>query len=169
MNQTISLSFRYTEADYVCALRSHYASILRLRMDIFVVMALVAFGSYCLFEPTLHWLGVFSLIGSGLFTFLLFAAFFILPRWLFRRELKFRDDYALTFSSDDIHFRTKGIDSHLQWSMYTRAIVDPRSYILYYGERNFTVIPKRVFEDTEQMQGFEQILIQHVHKINWKK
>jgi len=49
--------------------------------------------------------------------------------------------------------------------MYTRAIVDARSFLLYYGERNFTVIPKRVFVNAEQMQIFEQMLIKRVQQI----
>jgi len=165
VNQSVSLSFRYAELDYVHALRTHYASVLRLRLDIFIVVALTAIGSYCLSIPNQHWFGIVCISLAGSFSLLLLAAFLFLPRWIFRRELKLHDDYALTFSPDEIHFRTKSIDSHLQWSMYTRAIVDARSFLLYYGERNFTVIPKRVFVNAEQMQIFEQMLIKRVQQI----
>ena len=49
--------------------------------------------------------------------------------------------------------------------MYSRALVDARSYVLYYGSRRFTVIPKRVFESSEQQQAFEQLLAEHVPEI----
>jgi len=51
------------------------------------------------------------------------------------------------------------------WGLYSRALVDAYSYILYYGSRTFTVIPKRVFQSTEQMEAFDQLLAQHVSKI----
>jgi len=49
--------------------------------------------------------------------------------------------------------------------MYSRALIDEHSYVLYYGSRQFTVIPKRVFQNAEQQQIFEQLLTQHVSKI----
>jgi len=77
---------------------------------------------------------------------------------LLRSEAKFRDDYSLTFSQSGIHFSTAHIDSQLPWSMYSRALIDEHSYVLYYGSRQFTVIPKRVFQNPEQQQIFEQLL-----------
>ena len=96
---------------------------------------------------------------------MLVAAFMVIPPLIFRREPKFRDDYSLTFSPEGIHFRTALFDSQLQWSMYSRALVDAHSYVLYYGSRQFTVIPKRVFQSAEQQQAFEQLLTQHVSQI----
>ncbi len=96
---------------------------------------------------------------------MLIAAFTVIPPLVFRREPKFRDEYSLTFSPEGIHFRTAHIDSQLQWSMYSRALIDAHSYVLYYGSRHFTVIPKRFFESIEQQQAFEQLLTQHVSQI----
>jgi len=49
--------------------------------------------------------------------------------------------------------------------MYTSALVDAYSFILYYGTQQFTVVPKRVFQDVSQRQTFEQLLIQNVSKV----
>ena len=165
MNSTINLSFRYTENDYVRALRSHYASHLRLRLDIVVTVVLVGIGAYLWRSPSLHWFGQVCVVVAVAFALMLVAAFTVIPPLAFRREPKFRDDYSLTFSPEGIHFRTAHIDSQLHWSMYSRALVDARSYVLYYGSRQFTVIPKRVFQSTEQQQAFEQLLTQHVSQI----
>ena len=86
----------------------------------------------------------------------------MIPPLAFRREPKFRDEYSLTASPEGIHFRTAHVDSHLQWSMYSRALVDDHSYVLYYGSNQFTVIPKRVFESAGDQQAFEALLVQHV-------
>ncbi len=165
MNSTVSLSFRYLERDYVRALRAHYASHLRLRLDIVVTVILSIIGAYLWRSPILHLLGLACLVVAVAFALMLVAAFTVIPPLAFRREPKFRDDYSLTFSSEGIHFRTAHINSQLQWSMYSRALVDAHSYLLYYGSRQFTVIPTRVFQNAEQQQAFEQLLTQHVSQI----
>jgi hypothetical protein len=138
-NSPISLSFRYSEIDYVRAFCAHYADRLRLWLDVCVVVALGAVGIY------------------------------LWPSLIFRREPKFRDEYSLTFSSEGIHFQTAHIDSHLAWDLYSRALVDAHSYVLYYGSRTFTVIPKRVFQNNQQQEAFDQLLAGHVPKIVRKK
>jgi hypothetical protein len=165
VNSSIHLSFRYLESDYVRALRAHYASRLRLRLDTVVVIALVGIGIYLWQSPSSHWFGVACVSIAALFSLILVAAFTVIPPLAFRREPKFRDQYSLAFSPEGIHFRTEHIDSQLQWSMYSRALIDAHSYVLYYGTRQFTVIPKRVFQSSEQQQAFEQLLIQRVSEI----
>jgi YcxB-like protein len=165
MNSTINLSFRYAERDYVRALRSHYASHLRLRLDIAVTILLAGIGVYLWRSPRGYWLGTACVVIAIVFGLMLVAAFTIIPPLAFRREPKFRDDYSLTFSPEGIHFCTAHIDSQLQWSMYSRALVDAHSYILYYGSHQFTVLPKRVFQSIEQQQAFEQLLTHHVSPI----
>jgi len=165
MSETINLSFRYAESDYVRALRAHYSSRLRVRFDIIAAIVVAVLGAYSWRSPDYHWLSVICVAASMALVLILFAAFVVIPPLAFRSEAKFRDDYSLTFSQSGIHFSTAHIDSQLQWSMYSRALIDEHSYVLYYGSRQFTVIPKRVFQNAEQQQIFEQLLTQHVSKI----
>jgi hypothetical protein len=165
VTETVNLSFRYSETDYVRALRAHYASRLRVRFDIVAAVVLALLGAYSWRSPDHHWFSVFCVVAAAALVLILLAAFVVIPPLAFRREPKFRDDYSLTFSQEGIHFRTAHIDSQLEWSLYSRALVDPHSYVLYYGSRQFTVIPKRVFQSAEQQQSFEQLLTQHVPKI----
>lgn len=161
---TVNLSFRYAERDYVRALRAHYASRLRLPLDIAVIVGVAIIGAYE-WRSGSHGLGLTFLCMSGIFALMLFAAFAVIPTIAFRRQPKFRDDYSLSFSPQGIHFQTAHIDSDLKWSMYTSALVDPYSFILYYGSQQFTVIPKRVFRDVSQRQTFEQLLLENVSKV----
>ena len=165
MNSNISLSFRYAENDYVQALRAHYAHHLRLRLDIAVIVIVAGFGVYLWRSPSEHWFGLACVIASVTLAFMLIAAFVVIPPLTFRREPKFRDEYSLIFSPEGIHFRTAHIDSQLQWNLYSWALINDHSFILYYGSRHFTVIPKRVFQDSEQRQAFEQLLRQKVSRI----
>jgi len=165
--ESVNLNFRYTEADYVRAMRSHYASRLRLPLDITVVVVAAALGAYELKSGS-RGFGITMLAMSGLFALVLVSAFAVIPRMGFRREPKFRDDYTLTFSPQGIHFRTAHIDSDLQWSLYTCALVDAHSFVLYYGSQQFTVIPKRVFQDDAQREAFETLLAQKISNIVYK-
>jgi len=169
MNETISLSFRYSESDIARAVRSHYASRMRPRLDIVMAIGLAAAGGYLWRFPSSHWSGVFAIGASAVFVLFLLAAFVVAPPLVFRLTPKYRDDYSLTFSAQGIHFQTVHIDSHLQWSLYSRALIDAYSCILYHGARTFTVIPKRVFQNSEQERAFEQMLSQHIPKIVTKK
>ena len=95
---------------------------------------------------------------SAVLVVILILAFAVIPRLVFRREPKFRDEYSLIFSSDGIHFRTVHIDSQLEWSLYTRVLVGTHSFVLYHGNNSFTVVPKRVFETAEQLTAFERLI-----------
>jgi hypothetical protein len=130
MNSTVNLSFRYLEIDYVRALQAHYASRLRLRLDIAWSSVLAGIGAYLWQSSSTRWLGIGCVIVAASFVLMLVFAFMVIPRLAFRREPKFRDDYSLTFSPDGIHFQTVHIDSQLQWAIYSRALVDGHSYVL---------------------------------------
>ena len=142
---------------------------MRLWLDLLVMGVLAIIGIYALPDPSMHGMGVFCLAVSGLFAVFLFAVFFVIPRLIFRGQPRFRDEYTLIFTNEDIHFRTQNMDSRLQWSLYTHALVDARSCILYYGKRQFTVIPVRVFENAEKLRAFDQMLSKHVRPIIRKK
>jgi len=158
MDRPIDLTFRYSEQDIVRAMRAHIASRLRLKVDIVVVLALALFGAYSWRSLDSPVYGMVLVGVSAVFFLVLIAAFGVLPVVVFRREAKFRDEYSLTFSAEGIHFRTVHIDSQLQWSMYNRALVDAHSFVLYYGVRSFTVIPKRVFATGDQQAAFERLI-----------
>jgi len=113
----------------------------------------------------LRWFGA-AIVSTAAFVVLVIAAkFFIIPQRLFRGEPRLKDERSLTFTSDGIHIQTAHVDSQLEWSTYSRALIDSHSFILYYGVRSFTVIPKRVFRDAEQKRVFEELLSQKIPKI----
>jgi hypothetical protein len=87
------------------------------------------------------------------------------PPIAFRREPKFKDEYSLTFTQESIHFKTEHINSVMQWSIYSKALIDAYSYVLYYGAGSISVIPKRVFQSADQQREFEQLIRHQVTKI----
>jgi hypothetical protein len=51
MSETINLSFRYAESDYVRALRARYCSRLRVRFDIVAAIVAAPLGAYTWRSP----------------------------------------------------------------------------------------------------------------------
>ncbi len=158
----IVLSFRYEEIDYVRALRAHYATVLRLRLDLIVCAFSVAAGAYLCTRPDHRILGILLLGLVALFVSMLVVAFLVIPRRVFRQEPKFRDDYSLTFTPEGIEFRTAHINSRVEWGFYTHGLIDDYSYILYYGKRQFSVVPKRVFVSAEQRAAFDRLVAERI-------
>jgi YcxB-like protein len=165
MDSTVGLTFRYLESDIVRAMRTHYASRLRLKMDIVVIIAAGALGVYFWRSTDSPWFGASLIILSAVLALMLVAAFGVIPHVAFRRQSKYHDEYSLTFTPEAIHFKTSHIDSELQWGLYNRALIDAHSIILYYGSDQFTVIPKRVFENAEQQAEFQRLISEKIRQV----
>ena len=84
-----------------------------------------------------------------------------LTRFWFHRNPKFREPYELAFDDEGIRFRTPTIDSHLAWATYSRVLEDERVWLLVYGSRMYTVVPKRAFDD-EGRRTFRDLVSRHV-------
>jgi hypothetical protein len=161
----VSVTFHYSEIDYVRAMRAHYRSHLRVWRDVIVVILGGAAAAELWKSANFRWLSITLFGVLSVFALLMVAAFTLIPTVVFRREPKFRDEYALTFSEEGIHFTTAHVDSQLQWSIYSQALVDAHSYVLYYGARSLTIIPTRVFQNTAQQTVFEQLLEENIPRI----
>jgi hypothetical protein len=113
METAIHLTFRYTEQDYVRAMRAHFASRLRLKVDIAVIIATTLLGAYFWRSPDSHWFGLVMVGLSAIFTTMLVVAFGVMPGMLFRREAKFRDEYSPAFSQNGICGFSRSMQHHL--------------------------------------------------------
>ena len=167
MMESITLSFEYCELDYVRAMRAHYSSRLRLPLDVTVAAGVAFFGAYELWSGSVIW-GAAALSVAAIFMGMLVAALTVIPRVAFRRDTTLHKPYCLTFFSEGIYFQTSGVDSHLEWTLSTAALVNRDSFILYYGERRFTILPKRVFKDVDEQVRFKRLLEQKVSNVSIK-
>jgi hypothetical protein len=170
MNSVVTISFRYRPGEYMRAVNAHQLARARLVPDAAFSLVFLAAGLAMLNFGDLSnfWLGV-ALCAIGLALPLMFAIFlFVLPRLMIAGNDKLRDEYQLTFSDAGIHFRTTAIDSRLAWSLYQNATEVRDFYLLYHGRRQFTVIPKRAFENETDRRAFEALLLAHVPKIERK-
>lgn len=143
LNDPIAITFKFTRDEYVRAMRRHYKSGLKVPRDVIVGVAGIAGGLYVALASSLGWIGwlLFSL--SAILLAMVAYAKFALPTVIYNSEPKLRNEYRLSFSDDGIGFKTDGIDSTLQWSVYESWLSDDDFYILYHGRRGLTVIPRR--------------------------
>jgi hypothetical protein len=111
----VEFAFTYTEDEYVEAARLFFSRSYDAKFHLYL-SAVVLAGALLV-----GWLaGDVYVLGAVLFAGGLVLAHryyvnSVLPRMYFRRNPKFRDPYALTFSEDGIVFRAKGVESKFGW------------------------------------------------------
>jgi hypothetical protein len=164
--QSVQLSFRHTEQEYLAAVRYYvwHSKELLLRMIVFYV--LVSIGMVLLLllidVPLPLWVIISFIVLAGVASF---QGYLVdLPRRYFRGDPKFRDEYTLTFTDAGIEFRTTHLNASLAWSLYTDVIENDKLYILVYGKgiNTLSILPKRAFTDDRQETAFRQLLRRHV-------
>ncbi len=159
---SISISFVNELKDHIEAQRVLYSKGVMAKLDKIVAVLLFGFGVYCLAFVGLRWWTViwFPLAVAEWFDLL------SLTRWRtkidFQRNPKFREEYHLTFSRENIHFKTTSLDSTLQWTHYERVVESPDLFLLMYGKGLYTLIPKRCFSSNEEMEAFRALVNQTI-------
>jgi hypothetical protein len=158
----ISISFINELKDHLEAQRVLYSKGVLARLDKVVAALLFGFGIYCVIIVGLRWWTIiwFPLAVAEWFNLL------SLSRWRtkieFRRNPKFREAYHLTFSRENIHFKTISLDSTLQWTHYERVVESPELFLLMYSKGLYTLIPKRCFHSKEEIDAFRALVNQAI-------
>jgi|SRR5882672_1365128 len=162
MSESVELQFRYTEDEYVSAIRAYMLAKRRIAFFVGIASLVTLLGIYFLLTQS-DSAATISFLCTGTFLFGLIATSFgILPHRRFQANPQFRSEYHLKFAEDGILFRTDHIDSTLKWEIYTEALETEKFYLLSYGEGAVTVIPKRVFSSDEQQALFNDMLMRKV-------
>ena len=164
--ESVDLSFKYTEAEYVSAARLFLWRSPETLIRFVIIFAFVSFSLMLLLLLLDLALPLWATISLSLLVGIsLFHGFFLdRPRRYFRADPKFRDEYSLTFSDEGIRFKTRHIDASVAWSLYTGVIENKRFYLLIYGKNipSLSIIPKRAFQDSKQEATFIELLRRHI-------
>ena len=164
--QSVQLSFRQTEQEYLAAVRYYVWHSKELLLRMVIVYVLVSTGMVLLLQlfgsPLPLWVVISFVLLAGV---ALFQGYLVdLPRRYFRGYPKFRDEYTLTFTDAGIEFMTTHLNASLAWSLYTDVVENDKFYILVYGKgiHSLSLLPKRAFTDDRQETAFRQMLRRHV-------
>ncbi|WP_242866010.1 YcxB family protein [Desnuesiella massiliensis] len=71
----------------------------------------------------------------------------------------------MVFLKGIIKWKTSNIESELKWDIYSELWESDDFYFLIQAPRMYTLIPKRVFEDQEEKQTFEEITLSNLKSI----
>lgn len=157
MNDEIVIRFRPELRDQVHASVVHYRAG-RLRICDRIAGTIGAMAGVTLFVVNgwRWWLAILIPVAIAEWSDVLHAH--ALQAWVsFKRNPKFRTEYALTFRPEGIRFKTATIDSNLDWSYYDGVVEDSRLFLLRYGKSLYTVIPKSAFTNEGDMDRFREL------------
>jgi len=163
---TISVSFINELKDHIEAQRVLYSEGVMVKLDKVVAALIFGFGVYCVAFVGFRWWTViwFPVAVAEWFNLL------SLSRWRtkieFQRNPKYREEYHLTFSHENLHFKTASLDSTLQWTHYERFIESPTLFLLMYGKGLYTLIPKRCFRSNEEIDIFRALLNETIPQLS---
>ena len=160
--EPVRISFDNQQADLLAAERLYYRHSVWSKLDKLVAIMLFAVGVFSVWGAgpawwTLIW---FPLAAAEWFNLLSLKGLWV--RYSFKRNPKFHETYRLSFSHDGIGFKTASIDSTIRWSHYTRALENESLFLLIYGSRMYTVVPKRAFADPSEIDSFREIVSRNI-------
>lgn len=154
----IALDFTYSQEDCLRAWRLHLKERMNLPLDIAAISIAAAFGAWQWWAhgPTALSLTLLGL--AGVMALVLTLSLHFVPRMAYRNQEKLKQPYHIGFSDAGIEFRTNNVSSQLSWEVYTKALVDRNSYLLYYGKGQFSIVPKHLFPDERSLAAFEDLI-----------
>lgn len=156
--QPLELAFDNVLAEHLAAERLYYRSTRFWKLDKLVAVALVSFGGYLTYTVGLRWWSViwFPLAIAEWFNLLSLRP--VQVWYWFKHNPKFRETYHLTIDEDALYFRTRSIDSRVQWDHFSSLLENNTLCLLVYGTRMYSLIPKRAFKTEAELGAFRALV-----------
>ena len=159
---SISISFVNELEDHIKAQRVLYRRGTLAKLDKIVAALLFSFGIYSVFSVGLHWWTMIWFPLAIIEWFNLLSLNLWRTKIEFQRNPKFREEYHLTFSRENLHFHTASLDSTLQWTHYGKVIETSDLFLLMYGKGLYTLVPKRCLASNEAVNALRDLLDQTI-------
>jgi YcxB-like protein len=161
LSEPIVAIFTYSRNEYILAMKRHYKTTLRVRLDVMAGIAGIVGGSILALTTGSRFAWLMATAGALLLAMVAYAIF-VLPIIIYKSQPKLKNEYRLFFSDDGIEFKTAGIDAKLEWSLYTSWLSDNDFYILYHGKRDLSVIPRRSLSSNNADQRLREMLTRKI-------
>lgn len=105
---------------------------------------------------------------------ILVAVWAVFIPWSVRRRLNkpankehITGNRILVLHEDKLELQTPKTDSSMMWSSFTKLRKTKLCYYLFITEASAVIVPKRAFDDTKEMETFEQLVASYTGK-SWK-
>lgn len=122
-----------------------------------VAILLFICGISCIYFGLYLWAPVFVALGT-VEMFNLFPSSIIRAFLEWSSNPKFKEQYVLTLTPEDLHFERATINSTLKWTHYSRFFETEKAFMLVYGKRMYTIIPKRALSNLQQTDELGTLL-----------
>ncbi|MDR3011602.1 MAG: YcxB family protein [Chitinispirillales bacterium] len=163
--EAIILTYQYLQGEFVKATRQYLIASGTIRKYDPAIIAVFLLFSICFrFVPDLKMLSTIILVATIFFSALVFFLYFCAPFLMYKKNPKYHAEYMLTFSKDNIIFKTPNIDSVLQWGIYSELWESNDFYFLIQTPRMYSIVPKRAFKNSADKQIFEEIAMSNIKK-----
>jgi hypothetical protein len=163
--ETIVLTFKYTQNEFVKAMRQYLIANGTIRKYDPAIIAVFLLFSVL---STSSIINIILLVVTTIFSAFVIYLYFCLPVLTFKQNLKYHEEYTLTFSKAEIIFKTPSIDSVLQWSIYSEFWESDDFYFLIQTPQLYSIIPKRAFINSTDRKTFEEIVMTTIKKVKRK-
>lgn len=80
------------------------------------------------------------------------------------KDGSFLSDTEYVFSDEKILYKSKDSEGSLNWSIIKRFDIGKKAFYLYTDSLIAYVIPKRVFQNDEEMKAFQNLVERNIHK-----
>lgn len=158
--ETVNLTFRYTQEEYVKSERQYlFASKIITKTSIVVLAIYLPFSLLYFILSSFSVLSTIALGIAIVVSVMGCVLYFYMPAYKFKKTSKYHEEYNVAFSNDGIKFKTPTINSELKWEIYSELWESDEFYFLVQALRIYTLIPKRVFQDSSTKQAFEEMAI----------
>lgn len=156
--EAVELEFDNVLSEHLAAERLYYRSTLMWKVDKVVGALMLLAGILLICAAGLVW---WSLILIPLAMVVWFDWLSIRPLQVlfhFKRNPKFAETYRLGFDDAEVRFRTDTMDSRISWDHYSSLLENDRLCLLVYGRGMYTVVPKRAFRSTGDLESFRRLV-----------
>ena len=133
----VQVKFVNSEEDYIEASRVYSYGSKGAKLDFIIEIMAIIVGIIFFWVLGFSLIWVFLFIACILVIIIRILGYFVLSKMRYRKEPKYKWEYLMEFDDDGIRFKTKNIESKLEWSLYNKVIETEKTYILVHSNYNF--------------------------------
>jgi YcxB-like protein len=150
------LKISYRKPQVLQALRYHFISrreikLMMIVVNVFALLAAVLFY-FKLITPL-------PFLMSSVLWISMMAAFWIwLPWMIYRKSRTFKDTFFVHLDENHLTIETEKANKIWAWREFSSMIETPGFFHLYFDSRSFFLIPKDVFENSDEVHAARMIM-----------
>jgi len=157
MTKEISVSYRLSMSEFMCACEAHWRAQRQGTVSNAIAGMLALTAGIGLWLFNWFWLALILVI-SGCALLSLIGMRRILWQRAFRDARKYQGEISVSFSTEGVHVETLEGKSDLNWGFFSWFLETPEHILLYMTKKSFSVIPKSAFNESETEDAFRKLV-----------